>query len=188
MDDTTHDWWVLSADHGSARPHVQSVWGGRSGPADFRLPDGRDEDELVSTGDFAACTFPLWFDDVLGVPLRGDMIAANGAGYKIVSERIIEAFEELDVVGFLSAPADLRDHRGDRVSGFHLLHALPESPGHEVRPFFRDLPHVWMFEVSARVRWELAQRGIDDLRIRPARVVHDRAKRLVSDPAAADVS
>ncbi|RWZ59674.1 hypothetical protein ELQ92_12725 [Labedella populi] len=162
---------------------MQSTWPGRTGPTDFRLPDGRDEDELVSTGDFAGCTFPLWFEPVLGVALRGDMVAANGAGYKIVSDRIVEVFDDLDVVGFLSTPADLRDGEGRRVPGFHMLHALPEAPGHEVRPFFRDLPHVWMFEVSARVRWELARRGIGDLRIRPARVVHECASRIVSDPS-----
>lgn len=186
MDDTTHDWWVLGAEHGSTRLHVQSAWAGRKGPTDFRLPDGRDEDELVSTGDFAACPFSLWFEPVLNGTVMGDMVATNGAGYKIVSDRLIDAFDELDVVGFLSAPADLRGRDGERVTGYHLLHALPESPGHEVRPFFRDLPHVWMFEVSARVRRELGRRGIDDLQIRPARIVHDTASRLVSDPSVLD--
>jgi hypothetical protein len=186
MDDTTHDWWVLGADHGRARLHVQSAWVGRAGPADFRLPDGRDEDELVASGDFASCSFSLWFEAVLGGVLVGDMVAANGAGYKIVSNRLIEAFDELDVVGFLSTPADLRTHEGSRLSGFHLIHALPESPGHEVRPFFGDLAHVWLFEVSSRVRWELARRGIDDLRIRPARVLTDDARWLMSDLSALD--
>lgn len=180
------EWWVLGADHGRSRLQVQSAWIGRTGPADFRLPDGRDEDDLVTDGEFEAAPFALWFEPLLGGVLMGDMIAANGAGYKIVSQRLIDTLDQLDVVGFLSAPADLRTRAGLPIPGFHLLHALPHSHGHEVRPFLGDLPHVWLFEVSDRVHQELVRRGVDDLQSRRARVAHESARRLVSDPAALD--
>lgn len=186
MEDESDDWWVLGADHGPSRLHVQSAWIGRSGPADFRLPDGRDEDDLVSSGEFSTAPFALWFEPLLGGVLMGDMIAAGGAGYKIVSERLVLALDELDVVGFLSTPADLRTRTGRPIEGYHLIHALPPSVGHEVRPFLGDLPHVWLFEVSTRVHDGLVRRGIDDLQSRRARIAHESARQLVSDPAAID--
>lgn len=184
--DDVDDWWVLGADHGRSCLQVQSAWIGRTGPADFRLPDGRDEDDFVSGGEFAAAPFALWFEPLLGGVLMGDMIGANGAGYKIVSERLLDVLDELDVVGFLSSPADLRTRSGRPIPGFHLLHALPPSRGHEVRPFLGDLTHVWLFEVSTRVHEALEERGIDRLQSRRARVAHESARLLVSDPAALD--
>jgi hypothetical protein len=186
MVDDVDDWWVLGADHGRSHLQMQSAWIGRSGPADFRLPDGRDEDDLVSNGDFASAPFVLWFEPLLGGVLMGDMVAANGAGYKIVSERLLETLDELDVVGFLSAPADLRTRTGRPIPGYHLLHALPVSRDHEVRPFLGDLPHVWLFEVSGRVHEELERRGITGLQSHRARIAHESARLLVSDPAALD--
>jgi hypothetical protein len=182
--DDIDEWWVLGADHGRSCLQVQSAWIGRTGPADFRLPDGRDEDDLVSVGDFAAAPYALWFEPLLGGVLMGDMIAAAGAGYKIVSQRLIDTLDELDVVGFLTTPADLRTRAGSPIRGYHLLHALPPSRGHEVRPFLGDHPHVWLFEVSTRVHDELVRRGVVQLQSRRARVAHDSARRLVSDPAA----
>lgn len=186
MEEVTDEWWVLAAHQDRAYLRVQSAWTGRSGPGDFTLPDGRDEDDLVAHGDFADMPFPLWFEVTPGGFRAGDMIGTNGSGYKIVSARLLRALDELDAVGFLSSPADVRARDGRPLPGYHLLHALPLADGHEVRPFFGDLAHLWLFEVSARLHDELVERRIDDLHIRRARVVHDEALQLVTDPTASD--
>ena len=186
MDDDVNDWWVLGADHARSHLHVRSAWVGRAGPADFRLPDGSDEDDLIASGDFDAAPFSLWFEPLLGGVLMGDMIATDGAGYKIVSQRLLDTLDDLDVVGFLSTPADLRTRVGRPITGYHLLHALPARPGHEVQPFLGDMSHMWLFEVSARVHRELERRGIDRLQSRHARVTHEGTHLIFSDPAILD--
>lgn len=180
------DWWVLGAARGPSRLRVRSAWDGRAGTSDFRLPDGRDEDDFVASGDAESAPFPVWFEPVHDGGDRGDMIATDGSGYKIVSDRLLDALDDLDAAGYLSIPADLRDGEGARLPGYHLLHPLPVATGNEVRPLFGRLAHLWMFEVNGRVKAGLLRRGVDDLRITDTRVVRDHARRLVTEPSVLD--
>lgn len=159
---------------------VDLSWEGIQEGYPYRLPDGREYNDVIQAGEFAQIVDQVWLT-VTNSGKPGDMLWSTGGALTVVSRRMAEVLVAAEPGNLEMFPVTIRRRRSPDLEDYVLLVGTGESIARRVREFPLGHRATRWLDVDPAVLTELRRLGFTGFDVEDAR-------QLAEDIAAAQTA
>ncbi len=147
---------------------VDLSWEGIQEGFPYRLPDGREYNDIIQAGEFAQIADQVWLT-VTNHGKPGDMLWSTGGALTVVSRRMAEVLVAAEPENLEIFPVTIRRRRSPDLEDYVLLIGTGESRERRVREFPLGHRATRMLDVDPVVLSELRRLGFTGFDVEDAR-------------------
>lgn len=160
------DRFILSGYWGASFLWVELDWEGQDPDAPFTLPNGRELDEVIGSGEFDTIADQVWLS-VSNSGKAGDILWTTSMAFTVISTRMLDILRQFGGVTLAAFPLATRRERSPGLHDYHLV-VVGDNDDSPVRRFPAGRRSTCDLDVHAEVLQELRRQGVDRYRVKDA--------------------